>query len=134
MTNSPDEELMLHVRNGAGAMLSILFERYHGPLFNFYCRTTGDRAASEDLVQDVFYRILKYRHTYRPGTPFRTWMYRIARNARLDRMKKQSREPGLEVEAQAAVEPVDPMQQRQETALLHRALMRLPVEKREVLV
>jgi len=134
MTNLPDEELMLQVRNGTGAMLGILFDRYQVALFNFYCKSTGDRSASEDLVQDVFYRILKYRHTYRPGTPFRTWMYSIARNAGLDRMKKQAREPGLEVEAQAAVEPVDPMQQRQETALLHRALMQLPVEKREVLV
>ena len=125
---------MLEVRNGTGAMLGILFDRYQVALFNFYCKSTGDRSASEDLVQDVFYRILKYRHTYRPGTPFRTWMYSIARNAGLDRMKKQAREPGLEVEAQAAVEPVDPMQQRQETALLHRALMQLPVEKREVLV
>src|SRR5262249_29123316 len=134
MTNSPDEELMLHVRNGAGAMLSILFERYHGPLFNFYCRTTGDRAASEDLVQDVFYRILKYRHTYRPGTPFRTWMYRIARNARLDRMKKQSSDTKLEVEAQPAAQPSDALQQQQEAAFLHRALMQLTDEKREVLV
>jgi len=78
---------MLQVRNGTSAMLGILFDRYQVALFNFYCKSTGDRSASEDLVQDVFYRILKYRHTYRQGTSLRTWMYSLARNARLDRTK-----------------------------------------------
>src|SRR6185312_16627320 len=55
MTNSlPDEELMLQVREGVGEMLAVLFDRYQSPLFNFYRRLTGDRAVSEDLVQDVF--------------------------------------------------------------------------------
>src|SRR5437588_11613159 len=95
----PDEELMFQVRNGVAEMLGVLFDRYQSPLFNFYCKLTGDRAASEDLVQDVFYRILKYRHTYQPGTSFRTWMYHIARNARLDLLRRQR--PEVEMDAEA---------------------------------
>jgi DNA-directed RNA polymerase specialized sigma24 family protein len=41
-----------------------LFERHHATLFKFFCRMTGDPAAAEDLVQ-VFFRMLKYRRTYR---------------------------------------------------------------------
>jgi len=134
MTNSPDEELMLEVRNGTGQLLGVLFDRYHAPLFNFYCKSTGDRAASEDLVQEVFYRILKYRHTYRPGTPFRTWLYHIARNARLDRLKKQAAEKKLEAETPVSDQPPVTLERKQEAVLLHRALMRLPDEKREVLI
>jgi len=134
MINSPDEELMLEVRNGTGVLLGVLFDRYHAPLFNFYCKSTGDRAASEDLVQEVFYRILKYRHTYRPGTPFRTWLYHIARNARLDRLKKQASEKKLEAETSISDPTPITLERKQETALLHRALMRLPDEKREVLI
>jgi RNA polymerase sigma factor (sigma-70 family) len=135
MTNSlPDEELMLLVRSGVGEMLGVLFDRYQLPLFNFYCKLTGDRLISEDLVQDVFYRILKYRQTYRPGTSFRTWMYHIARNARLDYAKKQRPEVDLEPHHSPAVVPMDSVQKRQESELLHRALMQLPEEKREVLV
>src|SRR5207248_2512994 len=135
MTNSlPDEDLMLQVREGVGEMLGVLFDRYQSPLFNFYCRLTGDRTASEDLVQDVFYRILKYRQTYRPGTPFRTWMYQIARNARQDSIRKQRPEVHLESEMSPAIAPADSIQQEQQTVLLHRALMQLPEEKREVLV
>jgi len=125
---------MLQVRDGAPATLKILFDRYQLPLFNFYCRTIGDRATSADLVQEVFYRILKYRHTYRPGIPFRTWMYRIARNARFDRMKKSAPQTALQVEPPRPADPADSLQQQQEAALLHLALMQLPPEKREVLV
>ncbi len=47
--------------------LALLFERHHRALFNFFLRLTCERQASEDLVQDVFLRILKYHATYRPG-------------------------------------------------------------------
>ncbi len=50
---------MLQVRDGAGETLGVLFERYHVPLYNFYTKLTGDRALSEDLVQEVFLRILR---------------------------------------------------------------------------
>jgi RNA polymerase sigma factor (sigma-70 family) len=135
MTNSlPDEELMLRVRDGVGEMLGVLFDRYHSPLFNFYCKLTGDRTLSEDLVQEVFFRVLKYRQTYRPGTPFRAWVYQIARNARVDHFRKQKPEVEWEVEMSPAILPTDSAQQKQEAELLHRALLELPEEKREVLV
>lgn len=137
MTHSlPDEELMLQVRDGVGEMLGVLFARYQSPLFNFYCKMTGDRAVSEDLVQDVFYRILKYRGTYQAGTPFRTWMYHIARNVRIDQVKKDR--PGKQEEwtpeMSPSVAPGDPVQAQREQELLHQALQRLPDDKREVLV
>jgi RNA polymerase sigma-70 factor (ECF subfamily) len=135
MTNSmSDEELMAQVRNGVGEMLGVLFERYQVSLFNFYLRLTGNPATSEDLVQEVFFRILKYRQTYRHQTPFRAWMYQIARNARVDYLRRKKPETTWEPEMSPAVAPVDTAQQSQETALLHRALMQMPEEKREVLV
>ena len=129
-----DEELMSQVRNGVGEMLGVLFERYQVPLFNFYLKLTADRTASEDLVQEVFFRILKYRQSYRTGTPFRTWMYQIARNARADALSRRRPETTWEPEMSPAFAPADTVQQSQENALLHRALMRLGDDKREVLV
>ena len=135
MANSlSDEELMSQVRSGVGEMLGVLFERYHVPLFNFYLKLTGDRAMSEDLVQDVFFRILKYRHSYRTDTAFRAWMYQIARNARLDYLRRRRPETSWEPEMSPAVAPVDIAQQSQEALLLHSALMRISEDKREVLV
>jgi RNA polymerase sigma factor (sigma-70 family) len=135
MTNSlPDEDLMLQVREGVGEMLAVLFDRYQNPLFNFYSRLTGDRTASEDLVQDVFFRILKYRHSYRPGTPFRAWMYQIARNARQDYHRKHPQSLPYEPEMSPAVVSIDTAENEQQAALLRKALLMLPEEKREVLL
>jgi RNA polymerase sigma factor (sigma-70 family) len=136
LANNPmsDEELMSHVRNGVGEMLGVLFERYQVPLYNFYVKLTGDRTASEDLVQEVFFRILKYRQSYRTGTPFRAWMYQVARNARLDALARRRPETSWEPEMSPAFAPPDTAQQSQENALLYRALMRMTDDKREVLV
>jgi RNA polymerase sigma-70 factor (ECF subfamily) len=61
-------------------------------------------------------------------------MYQIARNARVDHVRRRRPETSWEPEMSPAVAPADTAQQSQETALLYRALMRLAEEKREVLV
>jgi len=131
-----DEELMVQVRSGVGESLGILFERYQVLLFNFYLKLCGDRALSEDLVQEVFFRILKYRQSYRGDTAFRAWMYQIARNTRTDHWRRVKTKPetSLEPEMSPAIVPRDEAQQKQEAALLQSALMELPEEKREVLI
>jgi RNA polymerase sigma factor (sigma-70 family) len=129
-----DEEVMMLVRGGAGDMLGVLFDRYQMPLFSFYSKLTGDRAASEDLVQEVFVRILKYGRSYRPGTAFRPWIYKIARNAHADQMRKRRVEVGLEPEMEPAAPNHDSASANQQQALLHQALLALPEEKREVLL
>jgi len=134
MKLAPDEDLMLEVRNGTGETLGVLFDRYHRPLYNFYSKLTGDRTLSEDLVQEVFLRILRYRQSYQPGTPFRAWIYQIARNARVDHYRKTPRHITFEPEMTPPVMPKDSAQQSEEAALLHRALMQMREEKREILI
>src|SRR5262249_22962717 len=132
MTNLlPDEELMSQVRSGVGEMLGVLFDRYQMPLFNFFYKLTGNRTMSEDLVQEVFFRILKYRQSYRPGTPFRAWMYQIARNARVDFFRRQRPEVSWQPEVEAAVMPGDSAQQKQETDMLYRALLQCRKKRRK---
>ena len=130
----PDEELMMLVRGGAGDMLGVLFDRYQVPLFSFYSKLTGDRAASEDLVQEVFVRILKYRHSYRPGTAFRPWIYKIARNAHADQARRRRPEVEFQPEMVPPSSDRDLAADIQQEALLHRALLELPEAKREVLL
>lgn len=129
-----DDALMCAVQAGQVAHLSTLFERHHGPLLNYFVRNGSARAAAEDLVQDVFVRILKYRATYRPGSRFVTWMYYIARNARLDQLHKRRGEVEWDDAFTPWFEPDDAAQQAQEHRLLARALERLSPEKREILV
>jgi RNA polymerase sigma-70 factor (ECF subfamily) len=134
MNSATDEDLMLQVRNGAADTLGVLFDRYHTPLFNFYTKLTGDRALSEDLVQEVFLRILRHCHTFRADTPFRSWIYQIARNARIDHFRKSRPQVPFDPDMAPPVTPPDSAQQQQESELLHRALMQLSEEKRELLI
>lgn len=139
MTEATDDELMVQVRDGDVAPLGALFERHQVPLYNFFLRLTGRAAISEDLVQEVFLRVLKYRHTYRGQGQFRTWLYQIARNARADHYRKRWRETELADDKAAALPSLGPMasdllETAQDAALLRAALDRLPGDKREVLV
>jgi RNA polymerase sigma factor (sigma-70 family) len=129
---------MTALQTGDVSRLALLFERHHRALFNFFLRLTSERQASEDLVQDVFLRILKYHGTYRPGTQFRAWMYQLARHAYLDRRKPVSAEVSLDAlpadPPSLAPAASDTLEQDQQAALVRRALARLPEDKREVLV
>src|SRR3954471_9325291 len=127
-----DEQIMQEVRSGNVGKLETLFDRHHRALFRYFLRLTSDRAASEDMVQDVFFRILKYRHTYQPEMSFRAWMYQVGRNAYLDQAGKRRPEVALPDNAgdfsSAETLPDRQVQNKQERALLHRALADLPRE------
>ncbi len=129
-----DEELMLQVRDNVNESLAVLFDRYHLALFNFYFKLSGSRANSEDLVQEVFLRILKYRRSYRPGMPFRAWIYQVARNARRDDCRKKLNEVGKEMLDAPAYLPTDTAERKQEADYLYHALWQMKQDNRELLV
>jgi RNA polymerase sigma factor (sigma-70 family) len=143
---SSDHQLMTEVRDGDTRKLAVLFERHHKALFNFFVHMNGDRDLSEDLVQDVFFRMLRYRHTYDPKHAFTGWMYQIARNASVDHARK--RKPEVPIDAgpagddrTAGPEPAssapgaeEQLRKTQELRLLRKALDQLPEEKREILI
>jgi RNA polymerase sigma-70 factor (ECF subfamily) len=135
-----DHLVMLAVRDGDVERIGVLFDRHHRMLFNFFLRLTANRALSEDLVQDVFFRMLKYRQTFQPATNFTAWMYQIARNAHLDQTRKHRLEIVPDDDAAwgevagTDPDPLEQLAQAQDVGLLRRALAKLPLEKREVLV
>ena len=137
ITAPTDNELMLQVKDGDVGKLGILFERYHGKLYGFLVRLTNQRDTSEDLVQEVFFRILRYRNTFRGDAPFSAWMYQLGRNVIADHFRKQKDGAPLS-EAEAVSDPEGSpshiLEQIEQKDLLHLALSRLPLDKREVLV
>ncbi|HET8865553.1 MAG TPA: RNA polymerase sigma factor [Gracilimonas sp.] len=130
---------MMKVKKGDLDKLGLLFERYNRPLFSFFYRMCKDSDTSEDLVQSVFERMLKYRESYTGSGTFTTWMFSIARNAHIDHYRKVKRraipveidEERLEVEEdETAI--ID--QKEQKKSLLEMALERLDEEKREIVI
>src|SRR5687767_8158747 len=80
---------MLKVKAGDLDRMGLLFERYHRQLYGFLYHMTYHREASEDMVQQVFYKMLKYRHNYSDSGEFIHWMYAIARNVIKDQGKRK---------------------------------------------
>jgi RNA polymerase sigma-70 factor (ECF subfamily) len=129
---------MLAVKDGDLDKLGYLFEKHHERLYNLFLHQTGDPQNSEDLVQEVFMRMLKYRHTYRGEGKFTTWMFTIAHNARADfyRRSRHNRDFTDTLDDLVSDQP-DPGQLAEKASqrdVLRRAMDRLSEEKREVLV
>ena len=129
-----DEKLMIEVRSGNVRQLGALFDRHHGSLFRYSMRMTGNREWSEDLVQEIFCRILRYRDTFRDGHLFTTWMFRIARNTFVDHTRKRRWEVQKDDTMDTPVMPENVLEQEQDLDLLRQALLRLPDQQRELLV
>jgi len=139
VNNNTDHELMVAVARGDLASMSDIYEHRHRALFRFFFRLTGRQAPAEDLTHEVFLRMIRYRHTYRAGDLFESWMYRIARNVFADHTKKHrlempAGEGEMEMVESGRPTPIESAMKQQDLALLHRALRKLPDDKRELIV
>jgi len=134
-----DNALMIKVKDGDFDKLGTLFERYKKPLFGFFYHMNKDVDLSEDLVQNVFFRILKYRYLFRGEGDFRTWMFHIARNVSHDHFRKIKWKGREDLDQwQERLSNNDnrqaEFQQDEELELLSMAMDRLPEDKREILL
>lgn len=129
---------MLQVRDGDVDKLGVLFERHHVKLYNFLVRVTNRPEASEDLVQEVFFRMLRYGRSFRGDAPFTVWMFQMARNAATDHFRKWKNERPLNEGAGESPDdrpsPSESIEATEQSELMRRALTRLSAEKREVLM
>lgn len=120
--------------------LTVLFDRYQLPIFNYLLRrTSNDRETAEDLTQVVFERLLKYRASYQAPQPFRAWIYQLARNVHTDHWQRQRQMPAcdvLEVEQQGGFgsSALAAMKTTEHEQNLHEALALLPEAQRDILV
>ncbi|WP_299435293.1 RNA polymerase sigma factor [uncultured Aquimarina sp.] len=135
MKNLTDEELMVLVSNGNLDMMSILFERYHIRIFNFLLKMTRDRDISQDITQEVFYKAIKYRTSYKKGK-FSSWIYTIARNIFSDHYQSQkNKEQRLdEIEYKIEREETDGIEKGEIKEQLNKALGRLNQNDRELVI
>ncbi|MEL6865298.1 MAG: RNA polymerase sigma factor [Bacteroidota bacterium] len=139
MESLTDNHLMLGVKAGDLDKLGLLFERYNRLLFRFFYNMHPNASQSEDLVQNVFVRVLTYRHRFNPDSSFKSWVFAIARNVQIDHFKKMKRTRTEDINdwqdymgIQSDVS--QQMTKQEDLRLLRMALQRLPEDKREILV
>lgn len=133
-----DEQIMEAVKNGDLQQASLLFERYHLKLFNFLARLAMDRELAEDLTQNVFLRMIKYRNSYKSGLRFQSWIYQVARNVFTDhyQVQKNKRAGFVDVEkvGEWMADEDEGMMKEEQEKILQRSLALLSDEQRELLV
>ena len=93
-----DEALMSRYQRGDVDAFASLVRRHKRPIFNFVLRQVKASAPAEDLVQEVFLRIVESAGSFKHEARFATWAYTIARNLCVDHLRKAThrRHPSLE--------------------------------------
>ena len=142
-----DEVLMLRYKEGDLEAFEILLERYQQPLFNFVLRFCNDYHQAEDLVQEVFLRLIKSAKSYEPKAKFSTYIYTFAHNICIDnfrrgkKRKTTSLSQPIDVEQELTLEdtvkderanPEKDYRQKTLEKALQEAVSELPEEQREV--
>lgn len=144
-----DSELMIRYAQGDDRAFTLLFERHKRPLYTYILRSCGRPDIADELLQDVFLRVINSASNYKPSAKFTTWLYRIARNACIDAARKRSRAQVYSLQNSAAGDDSgDSFQDRLVDGdarsgdidadrkafrdRLQRALEKLPEEQREV--
>ena len=79
---------MERYQKGDARSFEVLLRRHRRPVFNFLLRSARSREAAEDLLQEVFMRIIKGARKYRQEAKFTTWLYSIARNLCVDHSRR----------------------------------------------
>jgi len=125
---------MRQVREGRTAALAPLFERHHARLYRYCLRMTGQRAAAEDLVQETFMKMLKYKATFKDDSELVPWMFGIGRNACLAHLRRTANDRMPDDVRELEDTASDDSHNHDEHELVRRALLHLPVDRREVLV
>ena len=146
-----DEELMLQYAAGDIAAFEALVTRHERALFHFILRSCRDRGRAEEILQEVFLRIIRHAQQYQPTAKFTTWAYTIARNLCVDAARKRGRVSEVSIDQPLGADPdapamIDHMHDARATASsvqvdrlsfrekLDQALDALPEEQREVFI
>ncbi|MFY8021254.1 MAG: RNA polymerase sigma factor [Bacteroidia bacterium] len=83
MTNQihiSDEELMALLMKGSEPAFNILYKRYRKKLVHFSQSFLGSKEQSEDLVQDIFIKLIQQPHLFKQGNSFASWIFTIVKN------------------------------------------------------
>ncbi|HKE92842.1 MAG TPA: RNA polymerase sigma factor, partial [Povalibacter sp.] len=137
-----DEQLIQWVADGDASCLGTLFERHHRAVYRYCMQMTRSKAMSEDLVQEVFIRLLRHASSFRAEGTCKAWIFNIARNVTLDQLRKAGTDVhdlGEQGEENAREQLVDHRSSEQVAAgyqnlqLVERALAEIPAAAREVI-
>jgi len=141
-----DAELVRRCRSGDRNAWEAIVRQHHQRIYNLAYRFTGRFDEAEDLTQDVFLKMYRTLHMYRPETgALGTWIIRVARNYFVDDYRKhrteRTRTDSLDVEYETGapsparyLNPAERLEQREASERIHGALLRLSTDLRDAVI
>jgi len=88
----PDVRLMLRAQAGDETAFGELFRRLAPRVLQYVRRLVGSAARAEEISQDVFVQMYRFRHRYRPESRLSTWVFTIATNLCLNELRRPERQ------------------------------------------
>lgn len=142
VTSSGQEEdaaLAVRAARGESAAFGLLYDRHVEAVYRYVYYRVRDDAEAEDLTSDVFMKALRAMPRYEPRQAFLAWLYRIARNAVIDHVRRGGRQVSYEdalahPEVHDVVEPDTELLAMSDSATLRGALAKLTPLQQEVIV
>jgi RNA polymerase sigma-70 factor (ECF subfamily) len=138
-----DETLMQAFAAGDARAFETLYDRHALPVWRFVQRSVHDRALADDLVQDVWFSLIRQAPRYEPRARFRTWLFTLAHHRLVDHWRTHKAHASLDAEtddgaaladtlaADSGFGPVRQLQSREQAQALLDALAALPLPQRE---
>ena len=133
-------ELIEWVANGDPSCLGTLFERHHKGVYRFCLQMTRNPQQAEDVVQEVFIKVLRKAGSFRHESTFKSWLFNIARNTTLDSFRNNKRHKNMApLDENTESLLVDSQSAEQNTSgaqnikILQKALAMLPEQYQEVI-
>ena len=143
MNEPADEALMLAYAGGDARAFETLYDRHALPVWRFVQRSVRDCALADDLVQDVWFSLLRHAPQYERRAKFRTWLFTLAHHRVVDHWRMQKHHTSLDADteegtalvdtlaADSGFGPVRQLQTREQAQALLDALAELPALQRE---
>ena len=125
-----DRKVIERVLAGDSEAFNLLIRRWERPIYNFIVRLIGDRDEAMDLSQDCFMKAYRELRTLKDRDRFSSWLYRIAHNACLSRLRKNYGKTWVELDPEAG-QAHTPFENR---LAVEKALGQLPPDQREVVI
>jgi len=94
MTKFPDQHFITQILGGNTNAFSVLVDRYKDVVFSLALKMVKHREEAEEVAQDTFIKVFNSLEKFKGDSKFSTWIYKVAYNTCLDRMKKNKKHEG----------------------------------------
>jgi RNA polymerase sigma factor (sigma-70 family) len=149
LSQETDENLMMRYGRGEAAAFEVLYRRHELRVFRYLRRNVKNEVTANDLMQEVWFAVVRGAANYQPTAKFTTWLFTIAHHRMVDMIRAnhrlQSLDTGDDADSEAdsegsslldrlagegKLEPLAQVQSQQEAAAILNAVAQLPAEQR----